>query len=210
MPPLASVGESVTSCALGARRIDARHREDLGDVLAERGQVERHHDLAADRLERAVIGERDDRLAVAAHAQLAVRVGVVRQRLLERLDRLARLLQRDVGDEQVLRGLDRDQVAERVVEAAALADRRADEAGLHPVAQARLLDGEDAGDIANGIQLDHGVLLCASTLRDRCSSEPRARLSTSTWAVVSSQPADFLASATAMRRACSRHRSSDA
>ena len=40
-----------------------------------RRHVERHHDLAADRLERDVVGERDDRLAVAAHAQLRVRDG---------------------------------------------------------------------------------------------------------------------------------------
>ena len=103
--------------------------------------------------------------------------GVVRQRLLERLDRLARLLQRQVGGEQVLRRLHRDEVAERVVEAAALADGRADEPGLHPVAQARLLDGEDAGDIANAEYSSiMGFSSAASTFKDRCSSAPRERL----------------------------------
>src|SRR6185312_5913229 len=80
-------------------------------------------------------------------------------------------------------------------EPAALADGRADEAGLGPVAQPRLLDGENAGDIADAVQLDHGVL--------------RSRwLSTSTEDMVRSQPAARRASATAIRRACSRQRSS--
>src|SRR3569623_1555340 len=135
---------------------------------------------------------------------------IVRQRLLERLDVLARRLQRQVGREQVLGRLLRDEVAERVVEAAALADGRTYEAGLHPVAQARLLDSKDPGDIANRIQLDHGALRWASTFRDNSSSGPRARLSTSPCALVRSQRADFLASATAMRRAYSRQRSSAA
>src|SRR4030095_11828252 len=102
--------------------------------------------------------------------------------LLETVERFAHALQRDVGCEQIVPRLDRDQIAERIIEAAALADGRADETDLHPVAQARLLHCENAGDIANRVQLDHrvlrsvglgspadlyGVWRCASTLRLR-------------------------------------------
>src|SRR5262249_33467488 len=136
-------------------------------------------------------------------------------RLLEALDRLARLLQRDPRGEQVLRSLDRDEIAERVVESAAFADGRADEADLLPVAQPRFLHGEDAGNVAKRIQLDHGDLRSsglestddlggswrASTVSDRCSCAPRARLSMSTCGASSSQPAARRASASAIRRA---------
>src|SRR6267142_733570 len=135
---------------------------------------------------------------------------VLGERRLERDHRLADLLERNVGGQQILRRLDRDEIAERVIEPAAFANGRSDEAGLHPVAQSRFLHRQDTGDISDGVELDHDILLYASTPMLRYSSAPRARLSTSTVEAASSQPAMRRASATATRRAWSRARSSAA
>ena len=144
--------------------------EDAHDVAAEALDAEVHDHLAADGLERAVLGLHDDATTVAHDAELLERTGDARERATERADGGRDVLHADVAREEVVRRAERDQILERVRLATVAHRARRDDLRLLEAAQLRRRQAEELRDLARREDVGDGLaraLACRTRTQSR-------------------------------------------
>src|SRR5262249_46641330 len=157
---------------------------------------ERKDELARRRLERRVVGEDDELVAVRADAELRERPPDLGQAPPERVEVLAHALHGEPGVEQRHRGLEREKILKIIVKTTLLPDPGPAEAGLRPVPEPRLGEAEDLRGIDEGPEpVAHETN--PSTSRSTCTREPSARARTSTSRRAKGAPARSTAAAAA-------------